>query len=355
MNFNELYSNYKIFKFDKVLKALKEKEITAPIHIRIKPINICNHDCWYCAYRNSNLQLGNQMQETDRIPFEKLNEIADDIIEMRVKAVTFSGGGEPLLYKKLPLIIEKLAKAGVKVASLTNGSNLKGNMAEAFRKYGTWIRISIDGYDNESYANARGVKHNAFSHLLKNISDFTITSTKCIIGCVIIVDHNNCNHIYELCLKLKDVGVKNIKISGVITGNTLESNDYHLKIKNIVKNQLTKCKKLINRKFTIIDHYHDINDRFYKLYETCPFILYRPVIGADSNVYTCQDKAYTTGGILGSIKNVSFKEFWFSEETKKRIYKLSPKLSCKHHCTSHLKNILIHEYLDLNKDHSYFT
>lgn len=39
------------------------------------------------------------MQKEDRIPFEKLNEIADDIIEMRVKAVTFSGGGEPRFLK----------------------------------------------------------------------------------------------------------------------------------------------------------------------------------------------------------------------------------------------------------------
>ena len=355
VNYSEFYSNYKIFKFNKVLKALKKKEIITPIHIRIKPINVCNHDCWYCAYRNSNLQLGNRMLEKDMIPFEKLNEITDDIIEMGVKAVTFSGGGEPLLYKKLPLIIEKLAKGGVKVASLTNGSNLKGNMAEAFKKYGAWIRISLDGYDDESYAKARGVKHHAFSQLLKNIIAFTSTNTKCIVGCVFIVDHNNCDHVYELCLKLKNVGVKNVKISGVVTGNTAESSQYHLKIKNIVKDQLTKCKNLIGKKFSIIDHYHDLNTRFNKLYETCPFILYRPVIGADSKVYTCQDKAYTASGTLGSIKDISFKKFWFSEETRNKIYKLNPQVLCNHHCISHSKNMLIHEYLNLNEDHLYFT
>ena len=290
---------------------------------------MCNHDCWYCAYRNSNLQLGNQMLKKDMIPFEKLNEIAEDIIEMGVKAVTFSGGGEPLLYKKLPLIIEKLAKGGVKVASLTNGSNLKGNMAKAFQKYGTWLRISLDGYDDESYSKARGVKRHTFSRLLENISAFTSTDTKCIVGCVIIVDHNNCDHVYELCLKLKNVGINSVKISCVITGNAVdENNQYHLKIKNIVKDQLTKCKNLIDKKFSIINHYHDLNNRFNKSYETCPFILYRPVIGADSKIYTCQDKAYTASGTLGSIKNISFKKFWFSEEARNKIYKLNPQMSC---------------------------
>jgi len=296
------------------------------------------------------------MLKKDMIPFEKLNEIAEDIIEMGVKAVTFSGGGEPLLYKKLPLIIEKLAKGGVKVASLTNGSNLKGNMAKAFQKYGTWLRISLDGYDDESYSKARGVKRHTFSRLLENISAFTSTDTKCIVGCVIIVDHNNCDHVYELCLKLKNVGINSVKISCVITGNAVdENNQYHLKIKNIVKDQLTKCKNLIDKKFSIINHYHDLNNRFNKSYETCPFILYRPVIGADSKIYTCQDKAYTASGTLGSIKNISFKKFWFSEEARNKIYKLNPQMSCNHHCISHSRNILIHEYLNLNEDHLYFT
>ena len=218
--------------------------------------------------------------------------------------------------------------------------------------------IKIYSYNqkkDESYAKARGVKHNAFSRLLKNITDFTFADTKCIVGCALIVDHNNCHHVYELCLKLKNIGVKNIKISGVVSGNNVENNQYHLKIKNIVKNQLTKCKNLIDKKFSIIDNYHDLNARFNKLYETCPFILYRPVIGADSNVYTCQDKAYTVQGILGNIKNISFKKFWFLEETRNKIYRLNPKVSCYHHCISHSKNMLIHEYLSLNEDHSYFT
>ena len=81
---------------------MKKKKIVSPVHVRIKPINKCNHDCWYCAYRVSNVQLGDQMQERDMIPYEKLNEIAEDIIDMEVKALTFSGGGEPVLYKKLP-------------------------------------------------------------------------------------------------------------------------------------------------------------------------------------------------------------------------------------------------------------
>ena len=37
------------------------------------------------------------MNEKDGIPEPKMMEIIEDIIEMKVKAVTLSGGGEPFL------------------------------------------------------------------------------------------------------------------------------------------------------------------------------------------------------------------------------------------------------------------
>ena len=92
---NIKYSDLKFLHFNKTLKALGEKTVVAPIHVRIKPTNICNHDCWYCAYHSSDVQLGDQMTYRDVIPYKKLDEIADDIVEMGVSAVTFSGGGEP--------------------------------------------------------------------------------------------------------------------------------------------------------------------------------------------------------------------------------------------------------------------
>ena len=166
------YSDLKFFEFPNTLNAIREGKIFAPVHVRIKPTNVCNHDCWYCAYHVSGLQLGDKMKARDVMPFEKLNGIADDIIEMGVSAVTFSGGGEPLLYRRLPEIIKKLSIGGVKIAVLTNGSNLKGSMSETLSKYGTWVRVSLDGYDDESYSKARGVDYGDFTKLLDNLHNF---------------------------------------------------------------------------------------------------------------------------------------------------------------------------------------
>ena len=353
---NIKYSDLKFLHFNKTLKALGEKTVVTPIHVRIKPTNICNHDCWYCAYHSSDVQLGDQMTYRDVIPYKKLDEIADDIVEMGVSAVTFSGGGEPLLYKKLPKIIEKLHKGGVKVATLTNGSNLKGGMSEAFQQYGTWVRVSLDGYDDGSYSKARGVKNGEFTKLLENMREFKASNTKCVLGCSFIVGKDNHKHIYSICKKLKEVKVDHVKISGAVIGNSPEeNNEYHRSIKKEVEKQISMAEELSDDKFGIVNHYHDLEGRFKKEYNTCPYILYRPVIGADSCVYTCQDKAYTESGRLGSLDEISFKEFWYSKENLNKVYELNPSESCNHHCISHSKNVVINEYLSIDTEHLPFT
>ena len=91
------YSTLKIFHYQEKLDnlTLDTQEIKPPLHIRIKPTNVCNHNCWYCAYKVDYLQLGQDMVERDFIAEDKMMEIIDDCAEMGVKAITFSGGGEP--------------------------------------------------------------------------------------------------------------------------------------------------------------------------------------------------------------------------------------------------------------------
>jgi len=68
-----LYSKLKMFHFPEKLASLPYDvpEILPPLHIRLKPTNICNHNCWYCAYRRENIQLGKDMVIREQIPEEK--------------------------------------------------------------------------------------------------------------------------------------------------------------------------------------------------------------------------------------------------------------------------------------------
>ncbi|MBT5869717.1 MAG: radical SAM protein, partial [Nitrospinaceae bacterium] len=124
--------------------------------------------------------------------------------------------------------------------------------------------------------------------------------------------------------------------------------------KDAVHEQIIRAHELESENFKIINHYHEFPERFDKDYTTCPSQQFLTIIGADSKVYSCHDKAYTDLGFLGSIENRSFKEFWFSEENRTRMQAINPSIHCNHHCAEHRRNLLLHEYLSIDKGHAEF-
>jgi 2-iminoacetate synthase ThiH len=57
------YSPLKFLHFKDHLQGLEQGKIVAPVHIRVKPTNHCNHNCWYCAYRADNLEVCTQLKD----------------------------------------------------------------------------------------------------------------------------------------------------------------------------------------------------------------------------------------------------------------------------------------------------
>lgn len=354
-----LYSRMKVFHFKEKLAGLPKSvdKISPPIQIRIKPTNVCGHNCWYCAYRVDNLQLGKDMVIRDYIPKEKMMEIIDDVAEIGVKSVTFSGGGDPFHYPFLLETVKKLAQSPVKFASLTHGAKLSGEIADVFAHHGTWLRISIDGWDSESYAKYREVSTRVFGMVMSNMENFSkIKGRRCYLGVVLIVDNKNYTHVYEMIQRIGSVGANSIKISPVIVSNDrLENNNYHRPIFDCVKDQVSRAQSDIkNNSFEIFDSYHLLNEKFEKEYTWCPYIQITPVIGADCKVYSCHDKAYNLEeGLIGSIKDQRFKDFWFSD--KNNFFNINPSVHCNHHCVMNAHNKMILEYLEVDKDHLEFV
>lgn len=235
------YSKLKILHHKHKLDSFESGEITAPVHIRIKPTNACNHNCSYCSYQNSYGQLGKDMQVQDKIPREKMDEIISDCAEMGVKAITFSGGGEPLLYKGITDVLQDCNDRGISTAILTNGVLLKDDMLKVAMDTCSWIRISMDGWDPESYANYRKCPPEDFDQLMDNIEMAGKITTNCVLGVNIIVDKENAFHLYDMVKKVHDLGVKSIKISPCIVSNDGKKNsDVHFKIRSVVQAQIDR-------------------------------------------------------------------------------------------------------------------
>jgi len=353
-----LYTKMKVFHYRDKVDSLPGEvpEILAPLHVRVKPTNVCNHNCWYCAYRKENIQLGKDMAIKDHIPREKMQEIVGDFAAMGVKAVTFSGGGEPLCYPYLTETLGALAASDIRFAALTNGAKLRGEVAELFAHHGTWVRVSMDGWDGPSYAKYRGVSEKEFAKVMDSLEEFKKLGGSCYLGVVIIVDETNAGHVYEMIGKLKDTGVNSVKVSPCIVSNDGEEcNAYHRPYFGKVGEQIDRAVSgFASEQFEIFNGYGEQLTTFEKSYTWCPYIQINPVIGADLNVYSCHDKAYNLDeGLICSIREQSFREAWLKD--KSQFFRINPSRDCAHHCVVNDKNKMILEYLDSDPGHVMFV
>ncbi len=352
------YTPLKIFHFPEKLNSLPREtpEIRPPIHIRIKPTNACSHRCRYCAYRAPDLQLGADMDERQSIPRAKMIEIVEDVVAMGVSAITFSGGGDPFCYAHLLEAAQRLAESPVRFAALTNGARLDGDVAAVFARNATWLRVSIDGWDAESYARYRGVDLDEFPRVLRNIERFRAQGGPCHIGLNIVIDQSNAEHVLDLIRLAKSIGAHSAKLSPCIVSNCgPDNNTYHEPIFDAVTAQIETARgTLQDASFEIFNSYHRQEISFEKPYAWCPYLQILPVIGADLHVYACQDKAYNrASGCLGSIETMRFREFWMQD--KARFFTVVPKRDCNHHCVADAKNRLVLEYLAADPEHLGFV
>ena len=141
-------------------KVIKDGKII-PIHPQIYITNRCNLNCSFCSCSDR--------QKTLEMKFDEVKEVVDVLADRGAKAITFSGGGEPLLHPKINEIIAYVGLRGVEVGLVSNGVAI-----DKLKHHDnlTWCRISSSDDRVPAYGPIeKAVKINpktnwAFSHVI---------------------------------------------------------------------------------------------------------------------------------------------------------------------------------------------
>lgn len=351
------YSNLKIFHHGDILKKIENGERVAPLYIRIKPTNVCNQNCYYCHYKNPYLDL-DEYNPKDFIPQEKMLEAIGDMAEIGVKAVTFSGGGEPLIYPYIEETMQMVINKGIDLSIITNGTLLEGEKAKLLAQ-AKWVRISLDAATEATYQAIRGVNQGMFTKLCANIAAFAkIKNSNCELGINFVVGKENCAEVYENAKLMKSLGVNHIKYSPQMSNDT---ESYHHDFKKEVIAQINRAKlDFEDQQFRIIDLYTSDMERmeeldlFARAYDKCYVQEFLCILAANSKIYTCQDKAYLSSGVISDITKSSFRTAWFSDAVTKKFADFSAQKICPHHCVHDDRNALLNKYFGIEKNHINF-
>lgn len=133
--------------------------------LRVSLLSTCNLGCVYCTMGTEEEVLVDRKLQTPASVF--LNHIAQLHQQLDLQTIRFTGG-EPLLYRELPQIIEGVKALGIPDIKLTTNAFLLDRMAPALREAGLqYVNVSLDAMDEESFF--RMTRRRQLSRTLKGI------------------------------------------------------------------------------------------------------------------------------------------------------------------------------------------
>jgi MoaA/NifB/PqqE/SkfB family radical SAM enzyme len=107
----------------------------------------CNSSCGYC-----NLPLNEGRYEMSR---EEIRNVFAGLYKDGLRFV-FVQGGEPLLRRDLPDILQDLVEIGFRLTLITNGTKLTSRLVQQFDDLSVSLSISLDTLDRSTYERIRG-------------------------------------------------------------------------------------------------------------------------------------------------------------------------------------------------------
>lgn len=122
----------KMFKDNELLKTINNGKLI-PRHIQFLPTNKCNMNCPFCSCSERDKKL--------EMKIDECYKVIETFAKLGTKAVTITGGGEPLMHPHFKEIVDGFYNHGIKIGLVTNGLLIHKLDLSTYDKI-TWCRIS---------------------------------------------------------------------------------------------------------------------------------------------------------------------------------------------------------------------
>lgn len=340
------------------IKSLRETGQCLPGQVQLVISDLCNHDCPWCAYRSegysSNQHFNGPEGERNpnrRIPTGKCFEIIDDIASMGIRAIQFTGGGEPTVHKDHIAIFSRALTNGLKCALVTNGNVLAEGWGSVYPHF-DWIRVSLDAGTPETYASVRRTSTKNFDLAIANVTRLATSGSH--VGVSFVVLKENRDEIKKAAELAKASGASSIRFAALFS---TEMASYYEGWGESSHSAIAESKALLeDNDFSVIDMLGQRQSDLEQGRPEASFCGYQHLnvyIGGDQKVYRCCNTAYNDLGLVGDLSDQTFSEFWASD-AKDAAYRDFDARSCEH-CAFNGKNRLIRYLVDKSPTHVDFV
>ncbi len=138
------------------------------LDLRLSVTDRCNFRCVYCMPRSKYGPPGVQTRSETLLSFDELEQIAATFIELGVTKLRITGG-EPLVRRDLPRLVERLARLGISDLCLTTNGSLLSDQAQSLAEAGLKrVTVSLDAMDDLTFRRMTD-SHTPLATVLKGI------------------------------------------------------------------------------------------------------------------------------------------------------------------------------------------
>lgn len=260
---------------------------------------------------------------------ELVERVLRDCAAMGTKAVEFTGGGEPTVHPDAPRLLALAQELGLDTALITNGIRLS-RMEDAAVKT-QWLRVSIDAATPETFARVRpGLGgQNYFEKALQGIrwalARKDALGTNATIGFGFVVQKDNWQEIYQAVALAAELGVDNIRLSGLFTP---EGDRYHAEYRKAAEDLERRATADFDGKrgrYGTFRVYGRFSEKVADLtappdYERCSYQRFTTYLGGDAKLYRCCVTSYNDQGYLGDVRAAGgLRALWESQELRQKL------------------------------------
>jgi MoaA/NifB/PqqE/SkfB family radical SAM enzyme len=332
----------KVFSHLGRLTRWAEGDRSAPVTVEWDLSNRCYLGCEACHFAHTHTR-GPWTVQDRRLPmaWDGTGDLADIVMVKRallemaaagVQGVVFSGGGEPTTHPQWTEAVQSATDCGIEVGMYTAGGLLTSDSAKILADSATWVVVSLDAADPETYAAEKRVKGDQFPRAVAGIR--AISGRKARIGVSFLMHAKNWRQMWDFRDFARHLGADYVTFRPRIDTSPDDpgtiTSDRHW---------IDAALPLLRDMSTQVDVECD-PDRFLAYrhweghgYSTCHGIKLNATVTPDGRVWVCLQRRGVQGSSIGNLTTTTFREIWANHPGVWTDFR-----ECRAMCRLHLVN-----------------
>ncbi len=172
----------------------------APVTVEWDLSNRCSLGCQFChfAYTHTRGPLAGKRPKPegaidggDLADVRLVRRTLSEMSALGVKAVVWTGGGEPTLHPFFAAVVEHAWAAGLEQGLYTHGGHIAPALAEQLKTSLKWVVVSLDAADAADYVARKNVSEEWFGRAGEGVKRLACAPGKAKIGASYLLDKDN--------------------------------------------------------------------------------------------------------------------------------------------------------------------